>query len=100
MFILKQTNCYLHKKYIKQGLQWREMLDFWKRDFAQYTWSLRTIDRCLCHFDIHYNDKNVLVEGVKVVVKKELDRPGKLLGYRAMHRKVQQVHDLNVPTEI
>ena len=34
-------------KYVKQGLQRREMLDFLKRDFAQYAWSLRTIDRRL-----------------------------------------------------
>ena len=87
-------------KYVKQGFQRREMLDFLKRDFAQYAWSLRTVDRRLRHFDIQYNDKNVSVEEVKDVVKKELDGPGKLLGYRAMHRKVRQVHDLNVPRDL
>ena len=75
-------------KYVKQGLQRREMLDFLKRNFAQYAWSLRTTDRRLCHFDIHHNDKDVSVEEVKDVVKMELDGPEKLLGYRAMHRKV------------
>ena len=87
-------------KYVKQGFQRREMLDFLKRDFAEYAWSLRTVDRRLRHFDIQYNDKNVSVEEVKDVVKKELDGPGKLLGYRAMHRKVRQVHDLNVPRDL
>ena len=87
-------------KYVKQGFQRRDMLDFLKRDFAQYAWSLRTVDRRLRHFDIQYNDKNVSVEEVKDVVKKELDGPGKLLGYRAMHRKVRQVHDLNVPRDL
>ena len=42
-------------KYVKQGFQRREMLDFLKRDFAQYAWSLRTVDRRLRHFDIQYN---------------------------------------------
>ena len=46
-------------KYVKQGFQRREMLDFLKRDFAQYAWSLRTVYRRLRHFDIQYNDKNV-----------------------------------------
>ena len=87
-------------KYVKQGFQRREMLDFLKRDFAEYAWSLRTVDGRLRHFDIQYNDKNVSVEEVKDVVKKELDGPGKLLGYRAMHRKVRQVHDLNVPRDL
>ena len=87
-------------KYVKQGFQRREMLDFLKRDFAQYAWSLRTLDRRLRHFDIQYNDKNVSVEEVKDVVKRELEGPGKLLGYRAMHRKVRQVHDLNVPRDL
>ena len=40
------------------------------------------------------------MEEVKDVVKKELDGPGKLLGYSAMHRKVRQVHDLNVPRDL
>ena len=49
---------------------------------------------------LQYNDKNVSVEEVKDVVKKELEGPGKLLGYRAMHRKVRQIHDLNVPRDL
>ena len=75
-------------RYIKQGLQRQEILDFLKRDFAQYAWSIRTVDRRLRYFDIYYHDKNVSVDEVKEAVKKELDGPGKLLGYRAMHHKV------------
>ena len=36
------------------------------------------------------------VEQVRRVVQEELDGPGKLLGYRAMHNKVRQVHKLKV----
>ena len=53
---------------------------------------LRSVDRRLRYFDIYYYDKNVSVEEVKEAVKKELDGPGKLLGYRAMHHKVRQDH--------
>ena len=28
-------------KYVNQGFQRREMLDFWRRDFAKFAWSLR-----------------------------------------------------------
>ena len=82
-------------RYIKQGLQRQEILDFLKRDFAQYA-CIRTVNRLLRYFDIYYNDKNLSVDEVKEAVKKELDLLGKLLGYRAMHHKVQQDHDLNV----
>ena len=58
------------KKYVSQSLQRREMLDFLIRDFPEYTWSLRSLDRRLRHFDIFYKDEDV--------------GPGKLLGYRAM----------------
>ena len=44
---------------VQQGLQRIEALDFLKRDFPQYPWSLRTLDRRLRHFDIFYNDKSV-----------------------------------------
>ncbi len=33
-------------------------------------------------------------------VGKELEGPGKLLGYRAMHKKIRQVHDLDVPRDL
>ena len=84
-------------RYIKQGLQRQEILDFLKRDFAQYAWNIRTVDRRLRYFDLYYHAKNVSVDEVKEAVKKELDGLGKLLGYRAMHHKVRQDHDLNVP---
>lgn len=87
-------------KYVSQGLQREEILDFLKRDFAQYAWSIRTLDRRLRHFDIFYNDIDVSVEEVKEAVKKELDGPGKLLGYRAMCKKVRQDHNLNVPRDL
>ena len=36
------------------------------------------------------------MEEVKDAVKKELEGPGKLLGYRAMHKKVRQEYNLHV----
>ena len=76
------------------------MLDFLKRNFVQYTWSLRTIDRSLRHLNSHFREKNASVQEVKDVVKKKLDGTGRLLGYGAMHRKVRQVRDLNVPRDL
>lgn len=36
----------------------------------------------------------------KSAVRKELDGPGKLLGYRAMHNKIRQEYLLNVPRNL
>ena len=36
----------------------------------------------------------------RVTVKEEMQGPGKLLGYRALHKKLRQVHDLNVPRDL
>lgn len=88
------------RKFVKQGLQREEMLSFLRRDFDQYAWSIRTLDRRLRHFDIFYSDTTVSVEEVKDAVAKELDGPGKLLGYRAMQKKVRQKHDLLVPRDL
>ena len=44
-----------------------------------YTWSMSTLARRLKYFYIYYIDSNV------GAVKKELEGPGKLLGYRAMN---------------
>ena len=33
-------------------------------------------------------------------MKEEMQGPGKLLGYRALHKKLRQVHDLDVPRDL
>ena len=35
------------KTYVKQGLQREEAIDFLRKDFPQYAWSIRTLDRRL-----------------------------------------------------
>ena len=40
------------------------------------------------------------VDQVEAAVKHEMEGPGKLLGYRAMYKKLRQVHDLCVPRDL
>jgi hypothetical protein len=75
------------------------MLDFLRKDFLQYAWSIPTLDRRLQYFDIRYVDSNVTVDDVRDAVSKELSGHGKLLGYRAMHKKIRQEHELNIPRD-
>ena len=84
-------------KYVSQGLKREEILDFVKRDFSHYTWSLRTLDRRLKFFDIHRTGRDVTVDELREAVNEELEGPGQLLGYRAMQKKIRQEHGLNVP---
>ena len=88
------------KKYVSQGLRREEILDYLERDFSQYAWSFRTLDRRLRAFGICYTDKRVSLEEVQDAVRKELDGPGKLLGYRAMQNRLRQEHDLLVPRDL
>ena len=85
------------QKYVKQNVQRHEILDFIKNDYSEYKWSLRTLDRRLRQFDIYYIDTSVTVEDARNAVQKELDGPGSLLGYRAMHLKLRQKYELKVP---
>ena len=89
-------------RYVKENLRRREILDFVCRDFDQYAWSLRSLDRRLEYFNIRYTDRNVVVElgEIETAVRQEMDGPGKLLGYRALHKKLRQVHELNVPRDV
>lgn len=88
------------RKYVRQGMKRKEMLDFLKRDFPTYAWSIATLDRRLRYFNIFYTDTNVTLDEVKEAVGKELEGPGKLLGYRALHQKIRQEHLLNVPRDL
>ena len=75
------------EKYILQGIQRKEILDFMYRDYPHYTWSMRSLDRRLRHFEIYYVDKSITVQEVRNAVQEELNRPGCQLGYRAMRQK-------------
>ena len=47
------------QKYVKQGLKREEAIDFLRRDFPQYAWSIRTLDRRLRHFEVYYRDDTI-----------------------------------------
>ena len=82
--------------WVRQGLMRKEILDFVNRDYAQYKWSIPSLDRQVRYLEIYYNDQETSVEDVKRAVNEELSGPGKLLGYRAMHKKIRQEHGLKV----
>ena len=83
--------------YVTKGLQRNEILSYMLRDFPQYSWSIRrTLDRRMLYFNIFYYDKKVSLNAVKEAVKEELNGPGKLMGYRAMHFRIRQKNGLNV----
>ena len=54
------------------------------------------LDRRLSHFDIFLSDGTYKVDLVIKALETEPNGPGKLLGYRAMHKKIRQEHGLNV----
>ena len=60
----------------------------------------RSLDRRLRHFGIFYSNRDVTVDDVRQPVSKELDGPGKLLGYRAIQKKIRQEYELNVPRDL
>ena len=88
------------KAYVTEGLRREEILDFMQRDFDCYAWSIRTLDRRLRYFDIRYTDTDVAVDEVEEAVTREMEGPGRLLGYRAMQKKLRQVHHLRVPRDL
>ena len=85
------------EKYVMQNLSRREIVDFVKRDFPQYAWSLGTLSKRLAHFDIKYVRYNIDLDEVENAVREETEGPGQLLGYRAMQRKLREQHHLAVP---
>ena len=42
------------KKYVAANMQRLEFLDFMRKNYRVYKWSLRTLDRRLRHFGITY----------------------------------------------
>ena len=84
------------KDYVSEGLRREEILDFMLRDFDCYAWSIRTLDRRFRYFDIRYTDTDVAGDEVEEAITREIEGPGRLLGYRAMQKKLRQVYNLRV----
>ena len=82
------------KKYVLQNVKRSEILDFINRDYSQYAWSLGTLSRRLNYFNIKFINYDVTVEDF---ILEEQNGPGQLLGYRWLHRKVREQHNLAVP---
>ncbi|XP_046855091.1 uncharacterized protein LOC124448125 [Xenia sp. Carnegie-2017] len=74
------------EKYVQRNLKRKEILDFMSADYPMYAWSIRTLSRRLQHFNIKYTNYDIALEDVKTAVKKELNGPGVLLGYRAIQQ--------------
>ncbi|XP_028394391.1 uncharacterized protein LOC114518567 [Dendronephthya gigantea] len=87
-------------RYVLQNLSRREILDFVSRDYAQYAWSLGTLSRRLAFFNIKYVEYNTDLNDVVTAVQKELEGPGQYLGYRSIHRKIREQHNLAVPRNL
>ena len=88
------------QRYVKENLRRREILDFVRRDFPEYAWSLGTLSKRLAFFSIQYIKYDTDIEEVETAVREEIEGPGQLLGYRARHRKLREQHNLAVPRDL
>ena len=88
------------EQYVRQNLKRSEILDFVKRDFPEYAWSIATLDRRLRQFGIRYIDYTTSIGAVSEAVQQELNGPGKLLGYIALNQKLRTEHDIKVPRHL
>ena len=87
-------------KFVSLNLKRMEIVDFLRKDYPMYAWSLRSLARRMQYFGIQFTDYDVEVNDVEAAVEKEISGPGKLLGYRAMHKKIRDIHGLNMPRDL
>ena len=88
------------KEQVSRNLRQSEIVDLMKVKYPIYCWSLRTLSRRLHHFEIIYTEYSVDLDEVKGAVEREMKGPGSLLGYRSLHKKVREVHVINVPRNV
>ena len=74
---------------VRKAYQRSEIVLVMRKEFPQYSWGcIKTLGRRLRHFNINYINYDTPLQHVKDVVEKELEGPGKLLGVRAMTKKL------------
>ena len=82
--------------FVKQNLQRVKILDFVHMRYPMYAWSFRTLCQRMQHFSIKYIDYDIEVHDTEDAVWEEIAGPGRLFGYCASHKKVREIHGLNV----
>lgn len=88
------------KCYVEQNMKRSEIVDFVRKKYPQYCWSVPTLARRLKFFQIKYVDNETPLTTVREAVQCELQGPGKLLGYRAMNHKLRTEHHICVPRNL
>ena len=87
--------------FVSLNLKRMEIVDFLRKDYPMYALSLRSLARRMQYFGtFQFTTYDVEVNDVEAAVEKEISGPGKLLGYRPMHKKIQEIHGLNVPRDL
>ena len=80
-------------KFVSLNLKRMEILDFLRKDYPMYAWSLRSLARRMQYFGtFQFTDYDVEVNDVEAAVEKEISGPGKLLGYRSERAKGFSLH--------
>ena len=88
------------KAHVVQNLRQTEIVDFMKVKYPMCAWSVRTRSSRLHHFDIKYIEYDTDINNVTHAVEKEMNGPGRFLGYCALHKKIREIHTLNVPRNV
>ena len=88
------------EKYVERNLSRKEILDFVAPDYPQYAWSFGILVRRLAFFNVKYVRYDTSIVDVEDAVREEMEGPGQLLGYRAMHHKIREQHHLCVPRNL
>ena len=83
-------------KYVTQNLKRKEVLDFISKNYLEYAWSFRRLCRRLNFFQIKYADEEIDLGQARAALRAEMDGPGRLLGYRSLHKKIREIHCLRV----
>ena len=85
---------------VKRRYKRVEILTEVKKKYQYYAWSLKTLGNRLAFFQIKYIDDDIDLEDVYTAVRSELNGTGKDLGYRAMNKKVREIHNLKVQRDV
>lgn len=94
------TNYGADDKNLKHDLEEHVLNNFKRAEVLEYTWSIRTLDRRLCYFNISSIDYQRDVDTVRAVVQKQVCRPGQLFDYRVINQKLRFEHQIKVPCNL
>ena len=87
------------EQYFKRGFRYENIVHFLAK-YHGISMNMRTLKRRLCQYELRRRNHVHSEHTVRKIIKREIEGPSSLLGYRGMWNKLRTTYNVTVPRDM